>query len=57
MPLVKVDNIQMREKSLDDLTRDYVWESDRLGFDEQTILQTVRKYLAERGDSTNRKRD
>ena len=52
--ITKDDNNQLRKKSLDDLTRDYVWESNQLGCDEQTILETVRKYLAERGSERDR---
>jgi GntR family transcriptional regulator len=56
-PIMKEGNIKLREKSLDDLTRDYVRESGQLGFDEQTILETVQKYLAVLGERTNQKRD
>ncbi len=48
-PATEEANTRLREKSLNDLTREYVRETRHLGFDDQMILQWVQRSLQHAG--------
>lgn len=50
------ENDQLREQSLDDLVRAFVWESRQLGFGDPAILRKVQKSLANAGNNSEKDR-